>query len=226
MNCSLRDTRMADRHRPTTTDPSVLSFGARMRLERERRNVSIATIAENTKILGALLEGLENDDVSRWPTGFYRRAFLRAYASAIGVDAEVALREFGERFPDPDEKLIAHEKPAGKADASVTSTVRLTTPPAGAWFSEGPLVRGIGLRCFAAAVDIFALAVMGVALFAVLGMFWAPMCLATVAYYSVSILLLGNTPGVCLFADPAKRGRIYLTLFGADPSRDVADSAV
>jgi hypothetical protein len=101
--------------------------------------------------------------------------------------------------------------------------MRVATPPAGAWFCEGPLVRGIGLRCFAAAVDIFVLAVMGVALYAVLGMFWAPMCLATVAYYSVSILLLGNTPGVCLFADPAKRGRIYLTLFG---SRDVADSAV
>ena len=216
---------MAHRHRPTTSDLTSMSFGARMRQERERRNISIAKIAESTKILGALLEGLENDDVSRWPTGFYRRAFLRAYAKAIGVDVEATLKEFLERFPDPEEKPQPLEKAAARHDASAPPAMRLGTPPAGAWFAEGPLVKGAGLRCLAAAVDLFVLAVMGVALFAVLGMFWAPMCLATGAYYSVSILLLGNTPGVCLFADPAKRGRVYLTLFG-NASRDVANSEI
>jgi transcriptional regulator with XRE-family HTH domain len=211
MNCSQTGP-MAHRHRPTTSDLTSMSFGARMRLERERRKISIATIAESTKILGALLEGLENDDVSRWPTGFYRRAFMRAYASAIGLDPEVTLKEFVERFPDPEDKsMISSEKPAVRQEASRTAPVRVATPPAGAWFSEGALVKGIGLRFFAAAVDLFVLSVMGLALYAVLGMFWAPMCLATAAYYSVSILLLGNTPGVCLFADPAKRGRVYLT---------------
>ena len=65
-------------------------------------------------------------------------------------------------------------------------------------------MKGFGLRCFAVAVDLFVVSVMGLALFAVIGMFWAPAFLATTAYYSVSILALGNTPGVCLFADPAK----------------------
>lgn len=206
-----------------------MSFGTRMRHERERRSITIATVAEKTKILGALLDGLENEDLSRWPTGFYRRAFVRAYAHAIGLDPAATLKDFLEHFPEPEDKSVASVgKPTVKPDAATAGIgpTRLTTPPAGAWFSEGPLVRGIGLRCFAVAVDLFALAVMGVALFAVLGMFWAPMCLATAAYYSVSILLLGNTPGVCLFADPAKRGRVYLTLFGANDSRDVANSAV
>ena len=190
-----------------------MSFGARMRFERERRKISIAEIAESTKILGALLDGLENDDVSRWPTGFYRRAFMRAYASAIGLDPDATLKEFAEQFPEPEDKPagLPVERAAAKPDVAKTAPLRVGAPPAGAWFSEGPLVKGIGLRCFAAAVDLFVLSVMGLALFAVLGMFWAPMCLATAAYYSVSILLLGNTPGVCLFADPNKRGRIYLT---------------
>src|SRR5687767_6604500 len=78
------------------------TFGGRLRHERERRKITIASIAENTKILGALLEGLENDDVSRWPTGFYRRAFIRAYATAVGLDAEAVVREFNERYPDPE----------------------------------------------------------------------------------------------------------------------------
>jgi transcriptional regulator with XRE-family HTH domain len=204
-----------------------MSFGARLRHERERRKISITEIAESTKILGALLEGLENEDVSRWPTGFYRRAFIRAYASAIGLDPDATVKEFIERFPDPEDKsgALVVERPGHKAEAVKGAPMRVTTPPAGAWFSEGTLVRGIGLRFFAAAVDLFVLSVMGLALFVVLGMFWAPMCLATAAYYSVSILLLGNTPGVCLFADPAKRSRIYVTLFGSDRA-DIANSEV
>jgi transcriptional regulator with XRE-family HTH domain len=211
---------MAQRQ-PTTHDVREMSFGARMRHERERRNISIAQIAENTKILGALLEGLEHDDVSRWPTtGFYRRAFMRAYARTIGVDVESALKEFCELYPDPEEKPALPPdvtKTAATADVS-RNAVCLRAPPAGAWFAEGPLVRGAALRCFAAAVDLFVLAVMGVALFAVLGMFWAPLCLATGAYYSVSILVLGNTPGVCLFADRLRR------LMSSADYADYADS--
>lgn len=205
-----------------------MSFGARMRHEREKKNISIQTISENTKILGALLEGLENDDVSRWPTGFYRRAFIRAYATAIGLNANTVVQEFFERFPEPVEpgSVPVEKSTASKASAAGTSPVRVAAPPTGAWFSEGPLVKGVALRCFAVAVDVFVLCVMGLALYVVLGMFWAPLCLATVAYYSVSILLLGNTPGVCLFADPAKRSRIYLTFLRPSPPNDMADSAV
>jgi len=182
-----------------------MSFGARMRQERERRKISISSIAESTKILGALLEGLENDDVSRWPTGFYRRAFMRTYANAIGVDADAALKEFLEQFPEPEDQAatpvvnVAAQRPAQPAAA-----LRVQAPSAGAWFTDGSLVKGFGLRCFAVAVDLFVVSVMALALFAVLGIFWAPAFLATAAYYSVSILVLGNTPGVCLFADPAK----------------------
>jgi len=45
------------------------SFGARLRHERERRHIDLTTIAANTKVKIALFEGLERDDVSRWPSG-------------------------------------------------------------------------------------------------------------------------------------------------------------
>ena len=61
------------------------SLGARLRAQRLSRKVSIASIAESTKILGALLEALEHDDVSRWPSGLYRRALI-GVESAIGLD--------------------------------------------------------------------------------------------------------------------------------------------
>lgn len=78
-----------------------LTLGARLRAQREHQDVALATIAEETKISLALLEGLERDDVSRWPGGLFRRAYVRAYAQKIGLDPEQALREFAEAHPDP-----------------------------------------------------------------------------------------------------------------------------
>src|SRR5262245_37533602 len=76
-------------------------FGARLRQHREKHEIALATIAEQTKIKLSLLEELEREDISHWPTGIFRRAFVRAYAAAVGIDQETAVREFLERFPEP-----------------------------------------------------------------------------------------------------------------------------
>jgi cytoskeletal protein RodZ len=184
--------------RPSSQTPD--SFGARLRHERERRKISISSIAENTKILGALLEGLENDDVSRWPTGFYRRAFIRAYAVAIGLDPEPVVREFGQRFPDPEDTLIVSPPPPAAAAPAPLRPVRLTVVGERSTFSQGTVLDRLRARFNAIAVDAFVLGVTGLAMFLVLGQFWAPLTIAIASYYFLSILLLGNTPGVTLFA--------------------------
>ena len=78
-----------------------LTLGARLRARREQQQVALAAIAEETKISVALLEGLERDDVTRWPGGLFRRAYIRAYAQKIGLDPEEVVREFIQRYPDP-----------------------------------------------------------------------------------------------------------------------------
>ena len=83
------------------------SLGARLRLQREQRQVALSDIAAETKIKLSLLEGLERDDVSRWPEGIFRRAYLRAYARAIGLEPEVIVREFLELYPGSVEVLPA-----------------------------------------------------------------------------------------------------------------------
>ena len=77
------------------------SFGSRLRYERERRQIALKSIAETTKISVPLLEGLERDDVSRWPSGIFRKSFISSYAEAIGLDPDPIVREFVERYPDP-----------------------------------------------------------------------------------------------------------------------------
>src|SRR5260370_25717267 len=84
-----------------TTEMAEESFGRRLRSERERRRITLELIAANTKIGVGLLKGLERDDLSRWPSGLFRRSFMRSYAEAIGLHAEGTVREFLERFPDP-----------------------------------------------------------------------------------------------------------------------------
>jgi len=97
------------------------SFGAGLRQRREGLQVSLTTIAEQTKIKLALLEDLERDDVSRWPSGIFRRAFIRAYAHAIGLDPDIVVREFLELHPDPVEHATAGSTVAPAVQAGSVS---------------------------------------------------------------------------------------------------------
>ena len=81
------------------------SFGARMRQHRQSRKVPLRTIAEQTKIKLSMLEGLEKDDISQWPAGIFRRAYVRSYANAVGLDPDAVVREFLEQHPEPVEAL-------------------------------------------------------------------------------------------------------------------------
>src|SRR4030095_9110538 len=64
------------------------SCGARLRQQREKKGVSLKAIAHQTKIQVSLLEGLEKDDITHWPAGIFRRAYVREYAQAIGLDPD------------------------------------------------------------------------------------------------------------------------------------------
>jgi len=75
------------------------TFGERLRLQREQRQISISAVAEQTKIKQSLLEALERDDLSHWPLGLFGRSYIRSYAQVVGLDPTATLREFLERLP-------------------------------------------------------------------------------------------------------------------------------
>jgi transcriptional regulator with XRE-family HTH domain len=79
---------------------SPQAFGRRLRLARERLGIPLETIAESTKIKRSLLVDLERGDVSKWPLGIYRRAFIREYAATIGLPADEIVSESIELFPE------------------------------------------------------------------------------------------------------------------------------
>jgi len=94
------------------------SFGAQLRQRREERQIALATIAEQTKIKLSLLGALERDDVSHWPSGIFGRAFIRAYAHAIGLQPDVVVREFLQHHPELLEEVATESGGETSGDAA------------------------------------------------------------------------------------------------------------
>ena len=81
------------------------AFGPNLRRIRLQRSISIYEIVAATNVSAALWEGLERNDLSRWPTGIYARAYVRSYAKAIGVDEESTVDDFCRCFPHGDRRV-------------------------------------------------------------------------------------------------------------------------
>jgi cytoskeletal protein RodZ len=73
-------------------------LGTILKEAREERGISLREIATTTKISVVALEALERSDYSRLPGGIFDRSFVRAYALAVGVDPESAVRQLLEEL--------------------------------------------------------------------------------------------------------------------------------
>jgi len=71
----------------------VAHFGEFLRDARERRGLTLRDVSNETKIPRRHLEAFEHGDLTVVPHRMYRRAEVRAYAQAVGLDQNVALAE-------------------------------------------------------------------------------------------------------------------------------------
>lgn len=189
------------------------SFGARLRTARERKGIGLDAIAQNTKINAALFDALEQGDTSRWPSGIFRRSFIRAYANAVGLDPEATVKEFQELFPDPFDQPPASgvergESGAARAEFAVEAgALRLTLAEESRLSTTAAIdgLLGRWLRASAAACDLAIVIGIAAAVYAAAGRFWTPLTIATVCYYFGGVLVIGNSPGVWLLAGGRSR---------------------
>jgi transcriptional regulator with XRE-family HTH domain len=161
-------------------------FGASLRRERELRGISLDEIAAQTKVSASLLAGLEHGDLSRWPTGIFRRSFLRSYAKAIGVDVDTTFAEFLRVFPEDGGPV----RPRG---AATSHALRLTLDQ-GHWSK-------VGLRTLAGAgIDALAMIVSGAVAWAAGPAWWGPLLVALVAlvWHGGGAVAFGMSPGAWL----------------------------
>ena len=74
--------------------PAAPRAGADLYAARERLGWTLQAMADHLRIKAAHLEALEAGDLARLPGNAYALAFVRTYASALGLDAEEMLRRF------------------------------------------------------------------------------------------------------------------------------------
>ena len=123
------------------------SFGERLKRHRERCGITLEQIANGTKVPKALFASLEAGDCSRWPAGLYARAYVRAYAEAIGLHPEETVEEFAAVFGSGIKSDSGELSPAPRSRAA--GALRLS------FVEESPLdFPGLGRRAALAAADL------------------------------------------------------------------------
>jgi transcriptional regulator with XRE-family HTH domain len=80
------------------------AFGPNLRRLRVQRGLTLEQIADRTKVSVALWGGLEQNDLSRWPSGLFARSYVREYAEIVGADPDATVDEFCRWFPQGDRR--------------------------------------------------------------------------------------------------------------------------
>jgi cytoskeletal protein RodZ len=80
------------------------TFIARLRRHRERNHISLDEVVSQTRIKREQLEAFERGELDNWPRGIYARAWIRGYASVIGLDPIDTVDEFCKLFPQGDRR--------------------------------------------------------------------------------------------------------------------------
>jgi hypothetical protein len=158
------------------------NFCAHLKASRERRGISLQTISDATKVSEGLFADLERCDVSRWPTGIYRRAFFRDYAEFVGLPGESTVSEFVRLFP---------EDVADKASGLLTPGPLRLTLARPFWRQLSPL------NAMAAGIDIAAVLVGAIAIALSTGVsVWIALGLMALAYHAAGTAIRGCSPGI------------------------------
>ncbi|MFY9558685.1 MAG: RodZ domain-containing protein [Terriglobales bacterium] len=95
----------------------VPSFGEKLKLEREKRAITLEQISLSTKIGTRMLQALEEEKFNQLPGGIFNRGFVRAYARHVGLDEEQTIADYLEASgegppPKPDAVMDIAPPPA------------------------------------------------------------------------------------------------------------------
>lgn len=79
---------------------AAATLGGALRTARERSGKSLAELAAETKVHRRFLTALEQNDWSSLPSRVFALGYVRAYAAALGLDAQSAIERFKRESPD------------------------------------------------------------------------------------------------------------------------------
>jgi cytoskeletal protein RodZ len=93
----------------------VSQLGLLLRETRLKQKISLDELQEVTKIRKGYLEAIEEGNYRLLPGSFYVKAFIRAYAEAVGIDPSEALKLYGmEASPEHVQELLVEPTIRGR----------------------------------------------------------------------------------------------------------------
>ena len=178
------------------------SFGPVLRAARERRGVSLAQIAAETKLGAELWADLEDNNLARWPKQIYARSYVRDYALRVGMDPDEIVNEFCRLFPEwgdrRAEKLIRGQAAIINHDLmwqDLPAKERRRSTDRAPQGAPTFLTRN-RTRIVAAVVDLAAISAITWVAVALRGSFWPSLAVAALAYSIASTLFSASGFGV------------------------------
>jgi len=87
-----------------------LTLGEKLRQAREERGITISEVAEQTRISGLYLSGIENDDYRTLPGGIFNKGFIKSFAKYVGVDEHEALQDYARLVANQDNEIVDEPK--------------------------------------------------------------------------------------------------------------------
>lgn len=206
---------------------------AELRKTRMAQGLSLTEISRRTRIGVTHLRRIEEGDFRSLPPGFYARAFVRAYAEAIGVDADIVLGTLADQLPaaqsasSPHPGQLAHQANLPWADAADlipdarmqvlrqllerhNEIVASTEPPAGAESPRATMPSRGPRQVLAASLDGLLLASIYLA---VIG--------STAVFCGVSVGELLHVAGFAVFTVLALITVLYVMMMGGIAGRTI-----
>jgi cytoskeletal protein RodZ len=102
-----------------------VSVGESLAEARSRAGLSVDELSERTKIRGTVIRCIEQDDYEACGGDVFVRGYVRALASAVGIDARPLIREYESARTDNSGDTFAHvarvARPVPQSDPAVTS---------------------------------------------------------------------------------------------------------
>jgi len=99
-------------------------FGEELRVERERRGISLETLCVRTKVNRRHLDALERGDYKALPGGVFRRGLVRAYLGSVGLEERIWLARFDACYADYAQSAGIKLEPDENAWATFASNVK------------------------------------------------------------------------------------------------------
>jgi len=109
------------------------SFGEKLKLEREKRKITLEQISGSTKIGIRMLQALEEDKFNQLPGGIFNKGFVRAYSRCVGLDEDQAVADYLQASgdaPPVSTEIAAHEDLARENAENVNRLEAISDAPA------------------------------------------------------------------------------------------------